>query len=517
MADFDWDKDSTPAPASFDWGAESQPPAPTGVDAFLRGGRQGASLGFADENEALKAVALGTASDLVDAFERGDFVDTLKAAPRKAVEGYRAIRDLERGADKRAREANPGAFVAGELVGGAPAMLLPGGMSRQGLALAAGAGATTGYGASEEESPIRAGADALTGAALGLGGQALGDAAGRAFPRLAQKAQEGLGDFAAMRALNAAGYFKNELKPIIKRGGVERAVTMGEHLLDEPGVIQAGRNVESVLEGVEGAREKWGAEVGRLLQEADSTGAVFDMSRVARRVIDEVIQPNLGDPAIEKEVNAVGGLLRKYLTKAQQEGGLSFAEANKLKSTLANTQINWGNHWNNFGPSHHLEKYQKALAGIFTDEIDTQLGQQLGSEAFSAFKNAKARAGTFIDATDKAKNLNAAVQGNDQFRVKDLAAGALAGGGPMGFLATIGSKLGRERGASALARGADRLASSSSLDAIAKANPEAFGKYAGAVTSALARGPEALRALDKVLSDTSEEWRTMREQQKQPR
>lgn len=38
--------------------------------------------------------------------------------------------------------------------------------------------------------------------------------------------------------------------------------------------------------------------------------------------------------------------------------------------------------------------------------------------------------------------------------------------------------------------------------------------FTRAVAAALARGPEALRALDKVLSDTSTEWRRLREQQK---
>jgi hypothetical protein len=510
-----------------DWQEAPQAPrmgsGSSAAGAGLRGFGQGLTAGFGDELGAgLQAGLQGVANALPEGSLEWAGIDNRHQ--QDTLDTYRQAREENRAQLATDQREHAGAAFAGDLAGGLVLnTLVPGSQAAgtAGLARAGLMGAASGLGNSEADLTRGevggAVADTLTGAALGVAGQEVGDQLGRVTPKVAQWVQRKAGDFAAMRALNAAGYFKNELKPIIKRGGIDKAIEMGEHLLEEPGVIQAGRNVDSVLDGVEAARAKWGQEMGRILGQADDTGARFDMSAVAKRVMDDVIRPNMGDPAIEKEVQAVGGLLKKYLVKAQQPGGLSFSEANKLKSTLQNGQINWGNHWNNYGPSHFLEKYQIALAGIFADEIDNQLGRQLGPEAFQAFKAAKSRAGTFIDAAAKAKNLNAAMEGNSMFSLGDLSKGAVAGGGIPGALAVVGSKVGRERGASVLARGADAFANSAGLEALAKASPESFGKYARAVTGALARGPGALSALDKVLRDTDPEWRQLREQQQNAR
>lgn len=521
-----WRDRASPVPQTGGWRARATPvgaaPAPlpdsSAGGAALRGFGQGLTAEFGDELGAGLQAGLAQAAN---ALPEGalDVLGIENRYQQDPAEVYRQAREENRRQLEADRQQHGGAALAGNVAGGLILSRLAPGAGTYGQA--AGLGAATGLGASEADLTQGdvggAAVDTAIGTGLGLAGQAIGDEIGARVggvaPKVAEWVRRRAGDFASMRALNAAGYFKNELKPIIKRGGIERATEMGRHLLEEPGVIQPGRNVESVLDGVEAARARWGQEVGRILGEADASGATFDMSAVARRVMDDIIKPNIGDPAIEGEVRAVADLLRKYLAKARQPGGLSFSEANKLKSTLQNGTINWGNHWNNFGPSNFLERYQVALAGIFTDEIDNQLGRQLGPDAFDAFKNAKSRAGTFIDAESKAKNLNAALQGNNAVNLKDLGVGAVAGGGVPGFLATVGSKVGRERGSSALAVGADRLARSSSLEALARASPDAFGPWAGAVAQAVARGPEALRALDKVLRDTSPEWRQMREQQ----
>jgi hypothetical protein len=527
MADFDWEKDSAPEqPQRFDWDREAVPetaPTPTSSagGAALRGFGQGLTANFGDELGAGLQAGL---QRLANALPEGslDWAGVDNRYQQDAGAVYREARAANREQLAADMEQHTGAALAGNIAGGlvsnaiVPGSRLAGGA---GLARAGVQGAAAGLG--ESEADLTRGqvggsaVDALKGAALGVAAQGIGEEVGRIAPRVAQWVQRKTGDFAALRALNAAGYGKAELKPIIKRGGIERAVEMGERLLDEPGVIRAGHNVESVMEGAEAARQRWGAEMGRILGEADATGAQFDMSSVGKRIIDEVIKPNLGDPAIRKEINAIGELMADYLKLARQQGGMTFSQANKLKSTLENGTINWGNHWNNYGPSHFLEKYQVSLAGIFADEIDNQLGARLGGDAFEAFKNAKAQYGTFKDAVGKAKNLNAAMQGNQAISLKDLGVGTVAGGGPVGFAATLASKVGRERGASALARGADAISQSDTLEAIASTNPDAFGRYAGAVSAALARGPEALRALDKVLRDTDPAWRQLREQQQE--
>jgi hypothetical protein len=261
-----------------------------------------------------------------------------------------------------------------------------------------------------------------------------------------------------------------------------------------------------VLDGVQGARSKWGEEMGRILRDADETGAQFDMSRVARRVIDDIIRPNADNPALQGEVGAVADLMRRYIDSARVNGGgLPFSKANQWKSTL-DGKMNWGNKWNNFGPSEHLEKYQKQLAGIFRDEIDNQLGDVLGPEAFDAFKKAKANVGTFKDAEGKARNLNAAREGNNQVSIKDLGVGALAGGGVPGVLATMASKLGRERGASTMAVAADRLSRAPWLERLSEVSPEVAEKYGAHFVRAAAQGEASVALLHFLLSQTDPQY-----------
>lgn len=529
MADFDWDKDSAPAQgANFDWERETTPAdaAPrmgsgsSAGGAFIRGVAQGATADFADELGAgLQAGLQGLANALPEgSLEWAGIENKYQQNP---LDTYRQAREENRAQIAQDMEQHTGAALAGNIGGGlllnsvVPGAKLTG---TPGLLRAAGMGAAAGLGASDADLTRGevggAAADTLKGAAMGLAGQEIGERIGGYLPKVAQWVQRKAGDFAAMRALNAAGYFQNELKPILKRGGIDKAVEMGEHLLDEPGVIRAGRDAESVLEGVEAARSKWGGEVGAILDEADATGVRFDVVPFARRVMDEVVKPKMADPIARPNVRRVAEIVADYVEAARQQGGtLSFRQANEFKTTLQQEGINWGNHWNNYGPTHHQQKYEMALQGIFTDEIDTQLGGVLGDEAYAAFKNAKNHLGSFIDAEAKASNLNAKLQGNSFFSLSDLSKGAVAGGGIPGVLAVIGSKLGRERGASVLARGAYAFSNSSGLEAIARANPEALGKYAGMVTAALSRGPGALAALDKVLRDTDPEWRQLREQQ----
>jgi hypothetical protein len=214
-----------------DWedGADDWEEAPAGVGAGVaaaRGAASGATAGFADE-------AIGW---LESTFPRlslspGDFLDPTVPTPEPRT--YQQARDDYRGVQRQTREAQPAAYIAGE-VGGSIAGAKGLGAAGQGYRGAVALGAASGLGNSEAElaQPTVSGVgtattDTLKGAAFGVAGQFVGEQAGRAVPALARRLVKPTEDFAAMRALNAAGYFKNELKPIIRDGGKERAVRMG--------------------------------------------------------------------------------------------------------------------------------------------------------------------------------------------------------------------------------------------------------------------------------------------------
>ncbi len=162
-----------------------------------RGALQGATLGFAEEIGAAALTPLETLRRKISSYMEGtpENVDKklaeqgFKLPEEKGV--YQELRDTARTAEKEASEANPTAYLTGEITGGiAPAILsggaaataktgtavLKGGLKeavKEGAKVGAKYGAASGLGYSEGEDLGELVSDTASGAALGAGTGAL--------------------------------------------------------------------------------------------------------------------------------------------------------------------------------------------------------------------------------------------------------------------------------------------------------------------------------------------------------
>lgn len=176
-------------------GPEQEQP---GIGKSLVGGAlQGVTLGFGDEiSGGVMRMLLGDGVRLGKGAQPApDDAPELRAAKLKALEEEKALptsyeigRDLIRGDLKEAQEANPKAFLGGELLGGV-LLPVPGGAAAKGLSYgqrllrAMGQGAAMGgaYGLGSSESGLNRGnyadtaVDTLMGAGLGTAGGALAE------------------------------------------------------------------------------------------------------------------------------------------------------------------------------------------------------------------------------------------------------------------------------------------------------------------------------------------------------
>jgi len=452
---------------------------------------------------ALAAIAQGPAMQWADEFAGLDA--QMRAELRYMSEGgqkpnpeqvYRDAREKFRNVEGAFRQENPAAAFAltagsGALLGG-PIQSKARGLTRYIPSLIEGG--ISGAGAADEASDM--GLAASVGAPLGVAGQAFGEVAGELGGRALQKGGQGLKDaatrFAQRRALAATGYIQKDLKPFIRRDPALVAAK-GQALLDEPGIIQGGRTVSDVAANLEPAVEKYGQEIGRVLREADATGAKYDMEPFLKQVEDDILQPIRGDPVVAREVGEIDKIVDGYRALAASKGGLTFSEANAMKTRLQNMSINWGNFFNENSPSQNAQQFKVHLQNLFLNSIDEQIGEATTPEIAAAFKQTKNQYGTMVDALDKARMGRARMEGNKQFSITDYLA---ALGGVSASMATgdvtplaggvglaLANKVARERGPSAMAV----LGRAVGNAPINTANPQALGDVGGIVGSAASR------------------------------
>lgn len=269
---------------------ESSAPSAQGPgagEAFVRGGNQGASLGSSDE-----------LSGVIGALTKGSIVEQAPGMLQSALAAinpgallaskaaevitsdktlsdvggdYAQARDVERGANAAASEASPGAYLAGNLVGGALSpvnKVLPKGL----IAGGATSGVLTGIGMSEgglaetvEDGAIGGLLGSATGGLLGLAGKAARGVAGSKAIKVAlppiQSAGKKLGSLTRPVTKAIARYFDNDA---IKAGmaGVQTKTQLGNEkvmgavkTLDELGIFSPGDG-DMLAPGIEEIRDR---------------------------------------------------------------------------------------------------------------------------------------------------------------------------------------------------------------------------------------------------------------------
>lgn len=497
----------------------------------VAGGVSYSTSGFADELRGL----LGARDDTLRAMAAGTSVPL-----PNFTESYRARRDEYRDTDERMREENPAAYhgtgvVAGLLAPspvprvGAGSYVSPLGAALRAGGFAGGSGALGNSGQDLTRPSVEtiggATGDVLAGGALGTAASAALYPWVQAVPTAARDFSEYLSErYAPARALKAAGAQKSDLKPLFK-ANPKKAYQMGRVLLDE-GVIPAGANAEGVADKVEPALRSAGFDMGAALREADSFGAKFNLEDFLQRVERDIIEPNARSPGISNEVNALKAKVAEF-RGMYPEGVTDFATANKIKSDFAQGQVNWGNHWNNVGPSQFLERLRKQFVGTFNDSIEDQMGAKVGPETRAAFESAKARYGPLKWALDVSGRGRAGELGNEVLGLKDMQVAQSAaqlrsaanadnplGNSALGLGAAFASKLARERGSSTMAAGADSLARSAALRGLGEFSPETMLGASNRLVGTAVRGPEAFSASDYALAGGDPEFMDARTRQR---
>lgn len=293
--EFDWEQFGTeeapaaPTPPAAMPAAPTPPPAPvdTGpsqLEAGLRGGLQGLTLGYADEIQGALEAAGGAISD----FDLSNI-----------VERYRQERDEARGAYTAAQQAHPGTFTGAEIAGGLGSLLIPGLGAAKGIKGAAMVGGAAAGGLSEADLTRGEVGQLATDVGLGAGlGAGVGAAIGRApalFRGAKAKAQELplIGEFLKGRQLGKTG----------------------TDLFTESGRKAAQQEVIDVSNKLgltsEAARKEIGENIGEIRKNLAKTGQTVNIEDEIS-LIENTIKKlqKSDDPGAKSDVKR----LRKYLT-----------------------------------------------------------------------------------------------------------------------------------------------------------------------------------------------------------
>lgn len=517
------------------------PPAPeqtSAVAAGVRGFNQGATLGWADELiGAVESIDKGFSDTTEQLAQRWGSILRGGAGGLPGEKhdplSYEQARDAQRALEAQAREQRPEVYLPAELAGTVATSRGLGPLAR-GYAGAAATGAATGAGVSEAETPMGVAGGAVLGAGLG----AAGEKAGRLLGAGASKVRDWVLKRAG-RGIQEAG---------------ERSLAMGK--------TDIGKRVQS-------ARGEAGAAASRAGNITSNIDEIVLPESVPQRTVAEA------RGAIEQQLQALDNAIGAAEAKAVASGidpaaagvgrrgeflakGSRFEAAQKGADKLRYLQA----------AREELQQRLEGLAGRAADEVlpDTagelraaqaalkadprflDLKQNLLKNALKDFPEAAA------DAVAKREAYRQALENQERDvaeRARQLLSGEAAweqvkqraqryaaplagslGGGAVGTLVGIGTGqdpmdaalfglagAGARPALRSIARMAQHPAVASrawtGLETLARMAPEALGPYAGPVLSAITRGPEALRALDKVLRDTDEQYARMREQQQE--
>jgi hypothetical protein len=451
---------------------------PSQVESGLRGAAQGATLGFADElagaGEALWDVAT-TDKELKDL---GDL--------------YTQRRDESRENFKRAKEANPGTYLAGEVGGGLATGLatgVPTGL-RSAVTLGAGLGGAAGVGGSEGKDWAEVTKDGLKGAGIGVAGGAVAHGASKVIPWAAKTAGEKLKAIAEMRAVKALGGSKAQMQKMIERGDPGR---LGRTLLDEDVVTMFGSKqgmADRLDDLAAGKIDDLTGELNRVsgaqakvdpVQALELEAAKFSPQEAAEALKNELRQKysQLPDEILEPQLQAID----KWLSKA---GRMDIKDAQAFKTQMQQFIKDGSYAKANPGMA------QETLLGI-RNKIKT--GIENNADAFATMSGGQ---GGKIQGINK--DLGGIFQGQDMLddaivrgsknrtiSLTDYITGnaGAAAMGPKGMALALANKVGREKGSQISAVALDRVSKfllrSPKMQTLAQSNPAAFRALASSV------------------------------------
>lgn len=495
----------------------------------LRLALQGATKRYSDEAQGLlestfPRLALGP----------GEFFDP--SVPTPAPQSYAQARDASRANIEQSRQNLPkGVGTAVEIAGDIASDIATGGAGNT-YKGAAAMGALSGLGSSTADLTQGdvggAVGDTAIGGALGVAGKAVGDAIGSGYSSVrdwvlrragaGKEAAEALAEAQAkdlvgkqvQQARSAAGSAASNARNAVENiEGIDLPAenvrrTVGEAREAVMGQIDA---LDDAIEAAEARAQAMGIDIqdlgagrrgeflakGGRLDKAQKAAASLQSLRGARE--DLVGQyKELLTRGVDDALDVDYGALREAQGALRADPRFESLKANVLKNSL--------NDFDRVSADAlaKREAFHQALSSQSADEAAMAQRLLSGEEARNQLGQRLQRYGAPLVGSALGAGAGAAVgiaTGGDP---ADMALYALGGAGVRPALQSF-KRLAQQP--------AVQHAAWSGIEWLARSSPESFGKYAGAVTQALARGPEALKALDKVLNDTDPQWRQLRAQQ----
>ena len=412
---------------------------------FLRGGAQGATIGFGDEAGGLIQAGLGAV--LPESF--GGYGGDDK---RSFIDRYRAERDAFRKEDEAAEKAHPGAYLGGQIVGGIETTAVaPSASVAKLVGSGAAIGAAGGIGGSKSENISGMAKDALVGGSLG----AAGGAAGAAAANIATKASR------ALRSLGQGRLFKAAV------GQNKRAFVQvdGKGLLDKAGAyldgmgIGTGDSTESIARKLAARDEAINDALGSMVGELDMATAspVISAKTVADRIEKEVAAPLKRIAANRDEYAQV----MKDADAIREIGdqGITFTEA-ALQRRAVQQKINYDKR---NGLDAAADAKNK-IAKIWNEVIDEHAEPILkgAGKAGDAYKELRHEAALVKELLGHSENRVSGNLANRWASPSDYGAGAIGGimsGNPVvGMAAATANHLARRYGSAAAGRAAINMA-----------------------------------------------------------
>lgn len=446
------------------------PPADPGIlSAALRGGAQGATLGFADE-------LAGAGGAGIDALRKMSTSDLVK--------DYIANRDKYRQGDEAARASHPYAFGGGEVTGGLASALGTGGLGG-GLKGALGLGAIGGLGASKADLTQGKLTGALkdTAAGAGLGGAAYGVLKGisNLAPTLSNTAEN-----LAVKATGATGRQAEEFAP-----------NAGRELLDR-GIVKFGSTPEDISRNAAEAMSESQAGILDSLSQMDNQGVA-----VSRDALKEGLQQKISELSQDESQSGV----IKQLQQALED--LEATPESRPISQVEMVKRGYQSQNNYLNPD--VDRAGKIIGNVYREAVEnaaTKANPDIASQ-FLENKNTYGLLNPIQEAAEKrASQLSQSPIGG----LLDVgsAVGGLASGHPIAAVtAPIARRALSPRLASSGAvladKGADIVNSGAKLIQKLAENP-ATQKFSSLLQKAAARGAPSLASTHFILSQTEPEY-----------
>lgn len=448
---------------------------PSQLESGLRGIAQGLTYNLADE-------VVGGAQAFGDLFQpSNEFSDF--------PELYAKRRDESRAAYDAAQEVNPKTFMAGNIGGSLATSFIPGlgvlnaakGATTAGrVGIAAVQGGLSALGSSRAENALEMARDTAIGGATGAAFQGLGEKViGPAVGKVGQ-------------LLNAS---KDSLmKKAVGATGAQAAKFSDDAAGEMSNYIKFGDTPEKIASRISTAKKAAGENISNQLSKLDEagvTGSVDDIVASLESKIQELRKVSGNEGTIGQIEKAIKNLYER----GESNVPLSFAEQAKRNFQ---SQVNY------FSPEFE-KKGATSVADAFRQEVEKK-AIQANPEMAKSFMESKRLYG-LLSPIEEAAQKRAAQQSSSALGgFSDMTSAALGGvlGGGVGAAGGIAAKNVLMPRVGSMA-----FVTADKLGGILSKNPQAFGKWSGALSSAAARGQDAFNVTHHLLQQTDEGYRQM--------